>query len=50
MAIPIPTGLTRIEIKYAITPDLWWGRALSAASLLALLTLALTGQKRRDLI
>ncbi len=46
MTIPIPAGPTRIEIKYAPTPDLWWGRGLSIASLLTLMALALAGQKR----
>jgi hypothetical protein len=50
MIIPVQTGFTRIEIIYAATPDLWWGRGLTATSLLALLTLAVAGQKRREVI
>ena len=50
ITIPIPSGLTRIDIKYAATPDVWWGRALSVASLFSLLTLALASQKRREVV
>jgi hypothetical protein len=50
MTIPVPAATTHIEIKYAATPDVWWGRALSAASLLSLLTLALANQKRRQVV
>lgn len=50
MTIPVQAGTTRIEIEYVATPDLWWGRGLSAASLLALLVLAFAGQKRREVI
>ena len=50
MTIPLPTGTTHIEIKYAATPDVWWGRGLSIASLLTLLALALASQKRREVV
>ena len=49
MTIPVPAGTTHIEIKYAATPDVWWGRGLSTASLLTLLALALASQIRRQL-
>jgi hypothetical protein len=45
MTIPIQPGRTRIEIVYAATPDRWWGRALSAVSMLGLLALAFAGKK-----
>jgi hypothetical protein len=47
MTIPIQAGLTRIDVKYVATPDLWWGRGISMVSLLTLLALAIFGQKRR---
>ncbi len=47
---PSKPALTRIEINYTATPDVWWGRGLSVASLLTLLALALAGQKRRKVI
>ena len=50
MTIPVPAGTSRIDINYAATPDVWWGRGLSVASLLTLLTLALAGQKRREVV
>jgi len=40
MTIPIQPGATRIEIAYAATVDVWWGRGLTAASLLLLLAIA----------
>ena len=49
MSIPIQTGLTRIEITYATTPDVWYGRTLSAASLLALLAIAFRTRRRNQL-
>jgi hypothetical protein len=50
MTIPIPTGINRINIKYAATPDLWWGRGLTVASLLTVLAIAVAGRKRRPVI
>ena len=50
MTIPVQTGATRIDIKYSATPDVWWGRGLSVASLFTLLALSLTGRKRRQVI
>jgi hypothetical protein len=45
MAIPIQPGTTHIEIRYASTPDTWWGRGLSAISLLAMLALLAAARK-----
>ncbi len=51
MTIPVQPGRpTHVEVKYAATPDVWWGRGLSIASLVALLGLVLAGQKRREVI
>jgi hypothetical protein len=50
MTIPIPAGINRINIKYAATPDLWWGRGLTVASLLTVLAIAVAGRKRRPVI
>ncbi len=50
MTIPVPAGANHIEIKYGTTPDVWWGRALSAASLLTLLALALATQLHRHVV
>jgi hypothetical protein len=50
MTIPLPAGTSRIDINYVATPDLWWGRSISMASLVALLALALAGQKRPEVI
>ena len=50
MTIPVPAGTSRVAINYAATADLWWGRGLSVASLLTLLTLVLAGQKRREVV
>ena len=50
MTIPVPAATTHSEIKYAATPDVWWGRTLSSASLLSLLALALANQKRREVV
>jgi hypothetical protein len=50
MAVRIQTGLTQIEIDYSATPDVWWGRGLSVASLFTLLALALAMRKRREVI
>jgi hypothetical protein len=47
MAIPILAGTTRIEITYAATADVVWGRGLSIVSLLALLALATASRNRR---
>jgi hypothetical protein len=47
MAIPIPSGTTRIEVTYAATRDVLWGRGVSLVSLLALLALAAASRKRR---
>jgi len=45
MAIPVEAGQTHIEITYPATPDVLWGRSLTAASLLSLLLLGLVPQK-----
>jgi hypothetical protein len=50
MTIPIAAGTSRIEIEYVSTPDLWWGRGLSIASLVALLVIAPASQKRREVV
>ena len=50
MTIPLPAGTSRIDINYVATPDVWWGRGLSIASLFALLALALARQKHREVI
>ncbi len=50
MAIPLQTGLTRIAITYTATPDVWYGRGLSVASLFTLLALSILGRKRREVV
>ncbi len=47
MTIQIDAGPNRIEVRYAPTPDVLWGRALSAASLLVLLALVAAPKSRR---
>ena len=48
MTIPVSTGQTHLEITYIPTPDVWWGRGLTAASLLlALLTIFVTRHRRQ---
>jgi len=50
MTIPILAGLSRIDVRYRATSDVWRGRALSIASFLALLGVWLGSQKRRKVI
>jgi hypothetical protein len=50
LTVPLPVGSTRIDVRYAASPDVWWGRALSTASLLVLLGVWLGSQKRREVI
>jgi hypothetical protein len=40
MVVPVEAGSNNIEIRYTATTDVLWGRALSVASLLALITLS----------
>ncbi len=47
MAVPVPAGMTRVEIHYAATADVLWGRALTAAAVLLLLALAASQKRNR---
>jgi len=49
MAIPIHSGSTHLEVAYAATRDVLWGRSLSFVSLLVLLALGAARRKRRAL-
>lgn len=40
MTVPVRIGVTRIEIKYAATADVWAGRAISTASLVIVILVA----------
>jgi hypothetical protein len=46
MAVPIPAGRSRIEVKWRPTPDAIWGRVATFASLLVLMPVALLEGKR----
>lgn len=46
MAVPIPAGTSRIEVKWRPTPDAIWGRVATFASLLVLMPVALLERKR----
>lgn len=46
MALPLPAGRSRIEIRYRATPDIMWGRALSLAALAVVLLLAVIERRK----
>ena len=47
LTIPLRSGISRVQIGYADTSDVWWGSGLSLASLLALIALASAQGRRR---
>jgi hypothetical protein len=47
ITIAIQPGLNRIDVQYATTPDAWYGRALTIASLAVLSAFAALGYRRR---
>jgi len=39
IAVPVPEGNSTIDVRWTTTPDIWWGRSISLASLLLLFIL-----------
>ncbi len=39
IVLPVPAGASTVEVQWTTTPDVWWGRAVSLASLLLLTAL-----------
>jgi hypothetical protein len=39
IAVPVPEGPSTIDVRWITTPDIWWGRSISLASILLLLIL-----------
>jgi hypothetical protein len=47
LALPVSNGHSKIDIRWAITPDLLWGRGISVASLLCLISIWIILRRRR---
>ncbi len=41
LVLPVPQGPSTVNVQWTTTPDVWWGRGISLASLVILLALSL---------
>jgi hypothetical protein len=48
MTVPIEAGKSVIAVDWSTTPDIWWGRSLSAAALVIIIAMLSWKRKQRD--